>query len=88
MQCVQNHSVHTMIVDEIGRRAEVLAAHTTKQRGIRLVASAHGDLRSLLRNPDLNGLLGGVVNGKRKILVDLEFARHESHLKLASRTKC
>ena len=28
-------------------------------RGVRLVASAHGDLHSLLKNPNLNTILGG-----------------------------
>lgn len=64
IQCVQNHSVHTMVIDEIGRVAEVRAARTIKERGVRIVASAHGNFRSLLKNPDLNGLLGGVGSGK------------------------
>jgi stage III sporulation protein SpoIIIAA len=59
IECVQNHTVETMVVDEIGRKAEVLAASTVRQRGPRLVASAHGDFRSLLNNPDLKGLVGG-----------------------------
>ncbi|KAG6590974.1 Necrosis and ethylene-inducing protein 6 [Phytophthora cinnamomi] len=59
VECVQNHTVETLIVDEIGRRAEVLAASTVRQRGPRLIASAHGDFRALLKNPDLKGLVGG-----------------------------
>ncbi|TDH72736.1 hypothetical protein CCR75_003681 [Bremia lactucae] len=59
VECVQNHTVETLIVDEIGRKAEVLAASTVRQRGPRLIASAHGDFRALLRNPDLKGLVGG-----------------------------
>ncbi|KAE9121289.1 hypothetical protein PF007_g7855 [Phytophthora fragariae] len=39
--------------------AEVLAASTVRQRGPRLIASAHGDFRALLQNPDLKGLVGG-----------------------------
>lgn len=31
-------------------------------RGVRVVASAHGDLLSLLRNPNLNAVLGGTTN--------------------------
>lgn len=31
-------------------------------RGVRMVASAHGDLQSLLKNPNLNTLLGGTVS--------------------------
>ncbi|KAE9356987.1 hypothetical protein PR003_g2030 [Phytophthora rubi] len=59
IECVQNHTVETLIVDEIGRKAEVLAASTVRQRGPRLIASAHGDFRALLQNPDLKGLVGG-----------------------------
>ena len=36
VECVQNHTASTMIVDEIGRAAEVKAAGTVKQRGPRL----------------------------------------------------
>mmetsp|Transcript_19182 Transcript_19182/g.47747 ORF Transcript_19182/g.47747 Transcript_19182/m.47747 type:complete len:745 (-) Transcript_19182:994-3228(-) len=60
IECVQNHTPHVMIIDEIGRSKEVRAASTIKQRGVRMLASAHGDLRSLLKNSDLNGLLGGI----------------------------
>ncbi|TMW61540.1 hypothetical protein Poli38472_012731 [Pythium oligandrum] len=60
VECVQNHTVETLVVDEIGRKNEVLAAGTVRQRGPRLIASAHGDFRSLIRNSDLKGLIGGV----------------------------
>ncbi|KAI9986604.1 hypothetical protein PInf_025557 [Phytophthora infestans] len=59
VEYVQNHTVETLIVDEIGRKAEVLAASTVRQRGPRLIASAHGDFRALIKNPDLKGLVGG-----------------------------
>jgi stage III sporulation protein SpoIIIAA len=59
-ECVQNHTPEVMIIDEIGRITEVDAAQTCKNRGVRLVASAHGDLRKLLKNPKLRGLVGGV----------------------------
>lgn len=59
VECIQNHTPRSLVVDEIGRKKEVLAAQTARQRGVRLIASAHGDFRSLLRNPELKGLLGG-----------------------------
>ncbi|KAF1781444.1 P-loop containing nucleoside triphosphate hydrolase [Phytophthora cactorum] len=59
VECVQNHTVETLIVDEIGRKAEVLAASTVRQRGPRLIASAQGEFRALIKNPDLKGLVGG-----------------------------
>ena len=57
---VQNHTPHIMVIDEIGRPREVQAANTVKNRGVRMIASAHGDLRSLLKNKDLVGLVGGL----------------------------
>lgn len=60
VECVQNHTPHVMVIDEIGRPKEVQAARTVKQRGVRMIASAHGDLRKLLKNKDLRGLVGGV----------------------------
>lgn len=32
------------------------------RRGVRVVASAHGDFQSLMRNPELNTLLGGLTS--------------------------
>jgi len=60
IECVQNHTPEAMVIDEIGRPTEVEAARTCKQRGVRLIASAHGDLRKLVKNPNLRGLIGGV----------------------------
>jgi stage III sporulation protein SpoIIIAA len=59
IECVQNHTPKVMIIDEIGRKKEVDAAKTCKERGVRLIASAHGDFRSLLKNSELNKLIGG-----------------------------
>lgn len=60
IECVQNHTPEVMVIDEIGRPEEVEAARTCKNRGVRLIASAHGDLRKLIENPKLCGLIGGV----------------------------
>ena len=60
IECVQNHTPEIMVIDEIGRGSEVEAARTCKNRGVRLVASAHGDLRKLVKNGKLRGLVGGV----------------------------
>lgn len=60
IECVQNHTPEVMVIDEIGRPEEVEAAKTCKQRGVRLIASAHGDLRKLIKNTRLRGMIGGV----------------------------
>lgn len=61
IEAVQNHTPHVIIIDEIGTAKEVRAARTISQRGVSLVATAHGiDLGSLLKNPALCSLVGGV----------------------------
>ena len=57
----QNHTPEVMVIDEIGRGREVEAAQTSKNRGVRMIASAHGDLRSLMKNRELRGLIGGLA---------------------------
>jgi len=50
-----------IIVDEIGTSSEAESARTIAQRGVSLVATAHGmSLSSLLKNPTLVKLIGGV----------------------------
>lgn len=61
VECVQNHTPEIMIIDEIGRPEEVAAALTCRERGVRMIASAHGDLIGLTRNKALRGLMGGVA---------------------------
>ena len=41
-----------------GRPKEVAAARTVRNRGVRLIGSAHGNLVGLVRNGELNGLVG------------------------------
>eukprot|EP00804_Cyclotella_cryptica_P013148 CCRYP_019649-RA/>CCRYP_019649-RA protein AED:0.30 eAED:0.27 QI:0/0/0/1/1/1/2/0/555 len=60
IECVQNHTPSVMVIDEIGRKREVEAAQTSQNRGVRMIASAHGDLRSLVKNKELRGLIGGL----------------------------
>jgi len=62
IECLQNHTPDIIIIDEIGRPQEVQAAKTVKERDVRLFASAHGDFQSLVRNPQLNGLVGGILS--------------------------
>ena len=59
IECVQNHTPHVCVIDEIGRPREVDAAKTVRNRGVRIIASAHGDFSKLNKNSQLNGLLGG-----------------------------
>ncbi len=50
-----------IVVDEIGSSEEVRAVKSIAQRGVMLVGTAHGvSLSSLISNPELNTLVGGV----------------------------
>jgi len=49
------------VIDEIGRELEALAARTIAERGVQLIATAHGNaLENLLLNPTLSDLVGGI----------------------------
>jgi len=61
MEAVQNHNPEVIIIDELGNAKEVAAASSISQRGVSMVATAHGvTLQSLLKNPPMIKLLGGI----------------------------
>ncbi|MFP4225484.1 MAG: R3H domain-containing nucleic acid-binding protein [Desulfobacterales bacterium] len=61
IEAVENHMPEVIVIDEIGTEAEALAARTIAERGVQLIATAHGrSLENLLQNPTLADLLGGV----------------------------
>src|SRR6266540_4783510 len=61
IEAVENHMPQVIVIDEIGTHAEALAARTIAERGVQLVATAHGTtLENLLANPTLADLAGGV----------------------------
>ncbi|KAK8939192.1 hypothetical protein KSP39_PZI010978 [Platanthera zijinensis] len=61
IEAVENHMPQVIVIDEIGTKLEALAASTIAQRGIQLVATAHGvTMQNLIMNPSLNILVGGV----------------------------
>jgi stage III sporulation protein SpoIIIAA len=54
-------SVQVVVIDEIGTEAEAVAARTISQRGVQLIATAHGnELDNLMKNPSLVDLVGGI----------------------------
>jgi stage III sporulation protein SpoIIIAA len=63
-ECVVNHSPDVLVIDEVSCEAEVQNAMACKQRGVRLISSADGDLRKLLRNPKLCGLVDSVNHSR------------------------
>jgi stage III sporulation protein AA len=61
IEAVENHMPEVIVVDEIGTEAEAHAARTIAERGVRLVATAHGSaLENLVQNPTLADLIGGI----------------------------
>jgi stage III sporulation protein SpoIIIAA len=61
IEAVENHNPEVIIIDEIGRELEALAARTIAERGVQLIGTAHGNmLENLLRNPTLADLVGGI----------------------------
>ena len=61
IEAVENHMPEVIVIDEIGSEQEAQAARTIAERGVQLVATAHGNaLANLVRNPTLSDLVGGV----------------------------
>ena len=61
IEAVENHMPQVIIIDEMGTTQEASAARTIAERGVQLVATAHGNtLDNLIMNPTLSDLIGGV----------------------------
>lgn len=61
IEAVENHTPQTVIVDEVSTAGQTKAGKTIANRGVQLVCTCHGEtLRDLVRNDELNGLIGDV----------------------------
>lgn len=61
IEAVENHTPEVIVVDEIGTEAEAQASRTIAERGVMLIATAHGNcLENLIKNPVLSDLVGSV----------------------------
>ena len=61
IEAVENHMPEVIIIDEMGTEQEAAAARTIAERGVQLIATAHGNtLDNLLLNPTLSDLIGGI----------------------------
>lgn len=61
IEAVENHTPEVIVIDEISTTQETQAARTIAQRGVQLIATAHGrKLEDLLNNPPLVDLIGGI----------------------------
>lgn len=83
IEAVENHMPEVIIVDEIGREEEARACRTIAERGVQLIATAHGNtLKNLLLNPTLSDLVGGIQS---VILSDEEAHRRGSQKAILER---
>ncbi|MDP2729416.1 MAG: R3H domain-containing nucleic acid-binding protein [Dehalococcoidales bacterium] len=61
IEAVENHMPEVIVIDEMGTELEALAARTIAERGVQLIATAHGNtLENLIKNPILADLIGGI----------------------------
>jgi len=83
IEAVENHMPEVIVIDEIGTELEATAARTIAERGVQLVATAHGNsLENLVMNPTLSDLVGGVQS---VILGDEEARRRGSQKAIQER---
>ncbi len=83
IEAVENHMPEVVIVDEIGTEAEAQACRTIAERGVQLIATAHGvTLDNLVSNPTLSDLVGGV---QTVILGDEEAKRRHTQKAILER---
>jgi stage III sporulation protein SpoIIIAA len=61
IEAVENHMPEVIIIDEISNERDAFAARTIAERGVQLIATAHGNtLENIMSNPTLADLIGGV----------------------------
>ena len=62
VNAVENTTPEVIITDEIGLYSEAAAARTIAERGVQIIATAHGnELINIVKNPVLSDLVGGVT---------------------------
>ena len=83
IEAVENHMPEVIIIDEMGTELEAVAARTIAERGVQLIATAHGNtLENLVLNPTLSDLVGGVQS---VILSDEEARRRRTQKAILER---
>lgn len=85
LEAVENHMPEVIVIDEISTMEEAMAAQTIAERGVILVATAHGkDLESIVRNPPLSLLVG---DPQAVTLSDEEAKRRKTQKSVLERSK-
>lgn len=60
-EAVENHTPEVLVIDEIGNKEEAEACRTFAQRGVQLIATAHGKtIEDIINNLALRDLVGGI----------------------------
>ncbi len=84
IEAVENHTPEVIVIDEMGTELEALAARTIAERGVQLVATAHGNtLANLVSNPTLSDLAGGT---QTVTLGDIEARRRRTQKTVLERS--
>lgn len=84
IEAVENHMPEVIIIDEIGTEEEAMASRTIAERGVQLIATAHGfTLENVLFNPTIADLVGGITS---VILSDEESIRRGTQKTVLERT--
>ncbi len=84
IEAVENHTPEVIVIDEMGTELEALAARTIAERGVQLVATAHGNtLANLVSNPTLADLAGGT---QTVTLGDIEARRRRTQKTVLERS--
>jgi stage III sporulation protein SpoIIIAA len=61
VEAVENHNPQVVVIDEVSTIEESYAAQTISQRGVQILATAHGNtLFDIIRNKQLSEMVGGV----------------------------
>jgi len=83
IEAVENHMPEVIIIDEIGTELDADASRTIAERGVQLVATAHGNtLQNLIMNPTLSDLIGGIQS---VTLGDIEASRRRTQKSVLER---
>ncbi|MFL2665232.1 MAG: R3H domain-containing nucleic acid-binding protein [Dehalococcoidia bacterium] len=76
IEAVENHMPEVIVIDEMSTELEALAARTIAERGVQLIATAHGNtLSNVISNPTLSDLIGGT---QTVTLGDIEARKRKS----------
>ena len=61
LEAVENHMPQILIIDEIGTELEALTTCMIAEKGIKMIATTHGNcLKNLIKNNSLTSLIGGI----------------------------